>query len=451
LPSEEVVVAAPTNTLSPALTSNAPEEGVVDSVSIGAWTGDPASYFYQWERCNEAGEECTEVEGAESETYAPTAADVGSTIRAVVTAASFGGSAVASTEASAVVSTTFTAPLNVSPPEITGTRRVGQFLTVSAGEWAGTPRPSYAYEWERCNEAGEHCVQVPGVDGSTYRLEDEDLGQTMRALVRASSAAGTNSRVSEATATIESIPEAGAECTDVWVGEQRGDWGEKEDWSTGDVPGASDVACISAGVTIEVGESEEPLHVGAIEDQGTLELLGQLELTNASRASTVGTLELPTFSALTGAGSLDITGSLDWRGGAMSCSGETVLEPGASGTVESFYGTIAERTLLNEGALAVPFGLIELSDGALIENMGTFVDNADTMNSLTSQINVSPESTGAAPRIINTGLFEKTEGSGIGRVAVKITNDGTVQARSGKLEFTAGGVTGEAATGSWGR
>ncbi len=61
------------------------------STSNGTWTGTPTSYSYQWQRCTPSSGKCSNIEGATSNSYKTTAADVGYTVQAVVTASGPGG------------------------------------------------------------------------------------------------------------------------------------------------------------------------------------------------------------------------------------------------------------------------------------------------------------------------------------------------------------------------
>ena len=45
------------------------------------------------------------------------------------------------------------APVNIDPPTITGTARVGEVLTAHNGTWDNAPT-NYRYRWLRCNENG---------------------------------------------------------------------------------------------------------------------------------------------------------------------------------------------------------------------------------------------------------------------------------------------------------
>ncbi len=71
----------------------------------GLWSGVPApTVAYQWQRCDSAGGNCIPIAGATGSTYGLTSADLGSTVRAQVTAVNASGSASASTPVTGVVS-----------------------------------------------------------------------------------------------------------------------------------------------------------------------------------------------------------------------------------------------------------------------------------------------------------------------------------------------------------
>jgi beta-glucanase (GH16 family) len=93
----------PTDTLPPALSGTA-TSGQTLSASSGAWTGtSPLVYSYQWQRCDSGGNGCAAIAGATAASYQASAGDVGSTLRARVTAANAAGSSAAESDASAEV------------------------------------------------------------------------------------------------------------------------------------------------------------------------------------------------------------------------------------------------------------------------------------------------------------------------------------------------------------
>src|ERR1700733_791611 len=114
---------APANTAVP-LVSGSAVLGQTLTTSNGSWSGSPTSYAYQWQDCNGSGGGCVSISGASSSSYALTSADVGHTIRAVVTATNDGGSNTASSAQTAVVTTP--PPANTGAPTISGSAVQGQ-------------------------------------------------------------------------------------------------------------------------------------------------------------------------------------------------------------------------------------------------------------------------------------------------------------------------------------
>jgi hypothetical protein len=93
------------------------------------------------------------------------------------------------------------APVNTTAPSISGTPAVGQTLTANDGTWSNTPT-SFAYQWLRCNPAGNNCASVPNGTQKTYTLVGADAGHTMRVRVTATNADGSSSVQSAQTATV---------------------------------------------------------------------------------------------------------------------------------------------------------------------------------------------------------------------------------------------------------
>jgi hypothetical protein len=93
------------------------------TASKGRWSGSPTSYRYQWQRCSSSGGTCQAVTGATATTYVLGAADVGLTMRVVVTAANSSGSRAATSAPTAVVHiapTVTPLPANPSAPRLLG-------------------------------------------------------------------------------------------------------------------------------------------------------------------------------------------------------------------------------------------------------------------------------------------------------------------------------------------
>jgi len=102
-------VAPPSNTSLPVVSGRA-QVGQVLSASTGSWSGAPTGYAYQWSRCDSSGASCSLIGGATASSYALAGADVGATIRVVVTASNSAGSSSATSAQTAVVQAVPAAP-----------------------------------------------------------------------------------------------------------------------------------------------------------------------------------------------------------------------------------------------------------------------------------------------------------------------------------------------------
>lgn len=81
------------------------------------------------------------------------------------------------------------APVDITPPGITGTVQQGSTLTASPGTWTGTPAPTYSYQWQDCSTSG--CTSVVGATGSIYVPSSSAAGQTVDLIVTATNSAGS--------------------------------------------------------------------------------------------------------------------------------------------------------------------------------------------------------------------------------------------------------------------
>lgn len=195
---------APVSEDSPAV-SGTGLRGQVLTASAGTWSGEsPITYSYQWERCGESGEGCSAISGATAGTYSLTESDVGSRLRALVTATDEGGSTTAASNATAAISTTTL--VSVVAPSITGPHQLGRPLSADRGIWTGEGALSYAYKWERCNEKGESCATITGAAEPSYIPTSADVGNTIRVAVTAEGTAGKGSVTSSVTPVIVSEP-----------------------------------------------------------------------------------------------------------------------------------------------------------------------------------------------------------------------------------------------------
>jgi RHS repeat-associated protein len=238
-------------------------------------------------------------------------------------------------------------------------------------------------------------------------------------------------------------------CTDTWVGTSEGAWQAAEDWSTGEAPTSTSVACIGSGKTVDVTEGTN--HTGVVQGAGTLTISGgSLEVANALEVSDIARLTL-TGGALGVAGNLEVSSSLSVNGGpTISGSGSLIVQSGATGTFGSgacsLHPLLSGVTFVNEGTVTMGAGG-GTHDGAIemvsarLENMGTFNDDSyDNGCGFGFTGSSLVWGGGTVPSITNTGTFQSEFGTGNeAKISASISNEGTISAQSGTLSFTEGG------------
>ena len=94
------------------------------------------------------------------------------------------------------------APTNTATPTISGTAQEGSTLIASQGTWTDSPA-SFAYAWSRCDANGDNCAAVAGAETSSYTVQSDDVGGTLRATVTAKNADGSGQETSAPTAVVK--------------------------------------------------------------------------------------------------------------------------------------------------------------------------------------------------------------------------------------------------------
>jgi len=183
--------------------SGVAQQGQTLSASTGTWSLSPTAYGYAWQRCDGSGGSCVAIGGASSATYQLGAADVGHTIRVVVTATNAGGSTPATSDHTSVALAAI-APANTVLPSISGVAQQTLTLSASTGTWSGTAA-TYSYAWQRCGPKGAGCVPIAGATAATYLLGAADVAHTLRVTVTATNGAGTASATSARTAVVVAL------------------------------------------------------------------------------------------------------------------------------------------------------------------------------------------------------------------------------------------------------
>ena len=171
------VIPVPTIGSPPGLSGIA-QQGQTLRESHGTWNFNPGSFEYQWVRCQGAG--CTNIAGANGQTYALTAADVGQTVAVFETAVNGGGAGnPAASPRSAVVKATSAVSLVMSPGPLVAGQRATLIATVSSG--SANARPSGSVVFLNGLRAIPGCGAQPVSAG----------GQTATVVCQASFPAGT--------------------------------------------------------------------------------------------------------------------------------------------------------------------------------------------------------------------------------------------------------------------
>lgn len=208
-----LIGAAPVRVGDPVV-SGSPVVGSRLSTNQGSWANNPTSFAYQWVRCppsggNPLGSDCAAIGGATSSSYVVSSSDVGSRLRARVTASNSSGSAVGASNATGIVSGSSSSlqPRNTAEPRISGTARVGSTLTTSSGSWANSPT-RYAYQWYSCPSSGgrpdaSDCAAIGGATAQSYVAATNVTGRTLRTRVTASNSRGSSTATSNPTSVVQ--------------------------------------------------------------------------------------------------------------------------------------------------------------------------------------------------------------------------------------------------------
>jgi hypothetical protein len=198
-----------------------------------------------------------------------------------------------------------------------------------------------------------------------------------------------------------------------WTNQFSGNWETAANWTPNLAPNSNDTAVILNSVTVTLNT---PAYC--------------TDFTLGSAA---------TSPTLTGTGTLTVRGAFVWVRGAMDGSGRTIVEPGATLSVENPIATVLSlggRTLENGGTMFwTGAGAITMSAGAVITNRSGALFHAQNAASI-----LTP---GGSPRFDNAGTFRKSGDAGTLTVqnGVAFNNSGTVEIQTGTLLLAGGGLS----------
>jgi len=220
-----------------------------------------------------------------------------------------------------------------------------------------------------------------------------------------------------------------------WINASGGDWDTASNWSTGQLPGASDDVVLNVPGTVTITHSTNTADaVRSISGTNALALSsGSLSVSSNSVYGGAVTLSGAT---LTGGGNLELDGALTWNAGTMSGTGTTL----AKGTVllnptTQFFQpglTLDGRTFENAKAATWVGGNISTGNGAVFDNMAGATLTIQTDSTFDSNF-------GQQATFQNEGTVTKSLTIGTTTFNTLFDNTGAVTVKTGTLNLNGGG------------
>ena len=362
---------APVNTVSPSI-SGTTTLGSVLTTTNGTWNNSPTSYTYQWNR------NFSPIPSATTSSYTLVLADSASAITCVVTATNASGST--PDTSNIITADTYAAPVNSSPPFISGTTTIGSVLTSTLGGWLNSPT-SYAFQWNRNGSP------IPSATSSTYTLVQADSASAITCVVTATNAFGSSAPSTSNTIT---TPTYSAAFTSTWAvtagetitlpyevaGTYSGtiDWGDSSTSTnsyanrTHTYVGAGTYTISITGVTtgFRFNNAGSKLNITTITNWGTLRL-------GNSNGYFYGCANLTLTTVV---GTLDFSGTTDLSNMFTSCSSLTTV----NGINSWSTGSVTNMSNMFNGCASFSQ---ELSfNTASVTNMSSMFNSATVFNDL---------------------------------------------------------------------
>ncbi|HEY8697849.1 MAG TPA: hypothetical protein VIM02_09540 [Rhizomicrobium sp.] len=198
---------------------------------------------------------------------------------------------------------------------------------------------------------------------------------------------------------------------------------------------------IDTGGTLLLTSTPFTLTAGTVSGAGTLELVADKLLLGSDNVTVAATFALDDSSTVEGTGTLTLSGPALFNNNVphaselMTGSGTTILA--GTATIAAYdFCLDGDRVLENQGTLNwTSGGVIHLGENPFGPSDGGGTIKNDAGATFNIQADGSIYGVGGTFGVVNTGLFEKTGGTGTSIVQAPFTNNGTVLVSSGTLEF----------------
>jgi hypothetical protein len=215
-----------------------------------------------------------------------------------------------------------------------------------------------------------------------------------------------------------------------WISGTSGVWNDPNNWSTGSVPGPTDVVIINRPASnITVTHGPDTTSILGLYSAETL-VLSQGSLTINDTARFDGPFIL-SGGVLSGIGDVIFNGLATWTNGTMSGPGTTTVAASSTLTINNSLPSFLDGRTLNNAGMVIWNGTgdIRMSNGALINNLAGAV--FDAQNNAT----FGWSTTGAFPTFNNAGLIRKSAGGGATAFNSVAFSGGNVEVLTGTLSF----------------
>lgn len=187
------------------------------------------------------------------------------------------------------------------------------------------------------------------------------------------------------------------------------------------------VSCRNRTVTIE----------GITVPKATIKLRESEVTIPSGKTASVGTYTMVYQGNLTGAGTLEVTSALNWEGeSTMSGAGKTILGSSSNNSLQNVAAneTLSERTLINKGTVTQGSSTrLNINADAVFKNQGTYNLNGEPYPTWVHERIVNEG--GGNGRFVNSGTFQRTEGSIAAKVVPEFENLSTVKEPASRIEF----------------